>query len=184
MGSGPGDVQELWLLNRVIRWTPPGLLYEADPRHAEQLVRDLEQFGEGAVRSALSSPGLRRDAESVEAATPLGADAVAAYRALAARANYLSLDRPDIAFAAKECCRKMAEPSSLDWAALLRLTRYLAGRPRLVYSFPWQDPGVGFQTSGTLYGSAVVVIAGVFIIFNGIVTQRPAPNWNIPSCLT
>ena len=98
------------LLNRAIRWTPKGLLYEADPRHAEQLVRDLERFGEGAVRAPLSAPGLKRDAEAVEEATPLGPEAVHEFRALAARANYLSMDRPDLGFAAKACCRKMAAP--------------------------------------------------------------------------
>ena len=98
-----------------------------------------------AVRSPLSSPGLRRGAEAVEAATPLGQGVARQYRALAARANYLSLDRPDIALAAKACCRKMASPSTLDWVALVRLARYLAGRPRLVYAFPWQDPGVGLS---------------------------------------
>ena len=143
MGGGPNDVRELRLLNRIIRWTPQGLLYEADPRHAEQLIRDLEQFGEKSVRSTLSSPGLRRDAESVEAATPLGAEAVEIYRDLSARANYLSLDRPDLAFAAKECCRKMAEPSSLDWTALVRLARYLAGRPPPGVFLPLAGPRGG-----------------------------------------
>ena len=72
LGNGAGDVQEVRLLNRVIRWTPQGLLYEADPRHAEQLARDLERFGEETVRSPLTRPGLRRGAEAVEAATLWG----------------------------------------------------------------------------------------------------------------
>ena len=146
LGNGVGDVQEVRLLNRVIRWTPEGLLYEADPRHVEQLVRDLERMGEEAARTPLSSPGFKRDAEAVEASTPLGPEATHEYRALAARANFLSMDRPDLGFAAKECCRKMATPTTVDWAALVRLTRYLAGRPRLVYAYPWQDPGIGLST--------------------------------------
>eukprot|EP00969_Alexandrium_andersonii_P023429 1023245-Alexandrium_andersonii.AAC.1 len=35
----------------------------------------------------------------------------------------------------------MANPSTADWAALVRLTRYLIMRPRCVYRFPWQDEG-------------------------------------------
>ena len=58
LGSGAGDVQEVRLLNRVIRWTPKGILYEADPRHAEQLAKDLEKFGEKSVRVPLTSAGL------------------------------------------------------------------------------------------------------------------------------
>eukprot|EP00969_Alexandrium_andersonii_P168387 7443028-Alexandrium_andersonii.AAC.1 len=32
----------------------------------------------------------------------------------------------------------MSSPTEEDWAALLRLTRYLLHRPRAVYHFPWQ----------------------------------------------
>ena len=33
------------------------------------------------------------------------------FRAVAARANYLGLDRPDLQFASKELCREMAKPT-------------------------------------------------------------------------
>eukprot|EP00969_Alexandrium_andersonii_P196904 8699433-Alexandrium_andersonii.AAC.1 len=53
------------------------------------------------------------------------------YRALAARANYLSLGRPYPSFAAEGCCRRRVScPTDEDWAALLRLARYLLQRPR------------------------------------------------------
>eukprot|EP00969_Alexandrium_andersonii_P217877 9624346-Alexandrium_andersonii.AAC.1 len=35
----------------------------------------------------------------------------------------------------------MAAPTTADWAALVRLIRYLVVRPRCVYHFPWQDEG-------------------------------------------
>eukprot|EP00969_Alexandrium_andersonii_P309359 13671247-Alexandrium_andersonii.AAC.1 len=41
LGGGPQDLQEVRLLSRIIRWTREGLRYEVDPRHAEQLLRDL-----------------------------------------------------------------------------------------------------------------------------------------------
>eukprot|EP00969_Alexandrium_andersonii_P120393 5322593-Alexandrium_andersonii.AAC.1 len=49
LGGGSQDLQEVKLLNRIIRWTPEGLLYEADPRRAEQLLRDLPRsaFADG-----------------------------------------------------------------------------------------------------------------------------------------
>eukprot|EP00969_Alexandrium_andersonii_P087899 3877494-Alexandrium_andersonii.AAC.1 len=50
LGGGPSDLQEVELLNRIIRWTPSGLLFEADPRHAEQLLRDLREFELSGVR--------------------------------------------------------------------------------------------------------------------------------------
>ena len=42
LGGGATDSREVRLLNRVIRWGPDGLKYEADPRHTELLIRDLE----------------------------------------------------------------------------------------------------------------------------------------------
>ncbi len=61
------------------------------------------------------------------------------YRALAARANYLAQDRPDIQFAVKEIARRMATPRMNDWLLLKRLARYLVGVPRGVLRFVWQD---------------------------------------------
>ena len=62
------------------------------------------------------------------------------YRALAARCNYLSQDRPDIAFASKELCREFSVPSQTSFKKLKRLVRYLAGMPRLVYHYKFQQP--------------------------------------------
>ena len=61
------------------------------------------------------------------------------YRALAARCNYLSQDRPDIAFSSKELCREFSVPNKSSFQKLKRLARYLAGLPRLVYMHPWQQ---------------------------------------------
>ena len=62
-----------------------------------------------------------------------------AFRALAARANYLSQDRPDIAFSAKELCREFASPNDQSLIKLKRLGRYLAGRPRMVYKYDFAE---------------------------------------------
>ena len=61
------------------------------------------------------------------------------YRALAARCNYLSQDRPDITFSSKELCREFSIPNLNSFKKLKRLCRYLAGLPRLVYRYKWQD---------------------------------------------
>ena len=62
------------------------------------------------------------------------------YRALAARANYLALDRPDVAFATKELCRCFATPTHEAYTALKRLGRYLIGTARVVWDFSFQAP--------------------------------------------
>eukprot|EP00969_Alexandrium_andersonii_P328536 14517208-Alexandrium_andersonii.AAC.1 len=118
--------------------------YEADLRHAAQLLRDLRKFECSGVRGT-SCPGYRRDAAAENADEPLGQAAGLGFRALAARANYFSVDRPDLGFAAKECCRRMAAPTTTDWAALVRLIRYLIVCRRCVYHFPWRDEGAALR---------------------------------------
>ena len=60
------------------------------------------------------------------------------YRALAARCNYLSQDRPDVAYSSKELCKEFSVPTQSSFKKLKRLVRYLAGMPRLVYVYEWQ----------------------------------------------
>ncbi len=136
LGGGPGELKELRVLNRVIQWTPAGLRYEADPRHAEIVVRGVA----GAER-ALSAPGT--SSKEFEAAPGEGEDlperTASLFRSFAARANYLALDRPDISQATKELCRRMSAPKSADLRALARVARYLAGAGRVIYEYPWQS---------------------------------------------
>ncbi len=136
LGGGQGELRELRVLNRVIRWTPAGLRYEADPRHAEILVRGVA----GAER-ALSAPGTpSKDFDGPSGLEePELPDTIARlFRSFAARANYLAMDRPDLSQATKELCRRMSSPRAADLRALLRVARYLVGAPRLVYEYPWQ----------------------------------------------
>ena len=69
---------------------------------------------------------------------PLGKSAATEYRALAARLNYLALDRPDLQFPAKVISKYMATPCEHDWVALKRVARYLVGATRVVQKFEWQ----------------------------------------------
>ena len=132
LGDGAGDVTELRILNRVVRWGSEGLTYEADPRHADILREGIA----GAARS-LSSPGTLSKDLNPEDDEALPEAAAGLYRSFAARANYLALDRPDLAFAAKELCRRMRNPGKADLEALRRLGRYLLDSPRVVYDFRW-----------------------------------------------
>ena len=54
------------------------------------------------------------------------------------RANYLAQDRCDIAYAVKEACRDMANPTTSSWEKIKRVVRYLKGEPRVVYEYNWQ----------------------------------------------
>ena len=70
---------------------------------------------------------------------PLVGQDITLFRGLAARCNYLALDRPDIQFAAKEACREMSKPMVRSLAKLKRIGQFLCGRPRLIWSFEYQD---------------------------------------------
>ena len=71
--------------------------------------------------------------------TPLSPDAAAQYRALAARCNYLAMDRLDIGYAAKELCRDLSNPSAQSVVRLKRVARYISHKPRLVWHFQYED---------------------------------------------
>ncbi len=68
------------------------------------------------------------------------------FRGLAARLNYLSADRPDLQYAAKEVARRMARPTQQDWQLLKRVGRYLIGAPRAVQNFWWQSAPRAYDT--------------------------------------
>ena len=123
------------MLNRIVRWTKKGIEYEADPRQAEQLVRDLDMTGSRSV----GTPGVKATAEQIGADKELSPDRQRPYRGVAARANYLSADRPDMQHAGKEVCRWMATPTEVALGALKRIGRYLEGHGRLVYKYSFQN---------------------------------------------
>ena len=126
------------MLNRIVRWTNDGLEYEADPRQAERLIESVGL--DGGCKSVVT-PGLKPTREQVDAEQDLHARDHTPYRGNGARCNYLGPDRPDIQYAAKEICRWMSSPTTLGQEALKRVTRFLVGRRRLVFKYPWQRAG-------------------------------------------
>ena len=82
--------------------------------------------------------GRSREERTEQEIDDLDDDQVTRYRALVARANYLAVDRGDIAFCVKELARCMSSPSRQDWEKLRRLARYLRYRPRCVLWYAYQ----------------------------------------------
>ena len=118
------------MLNRIVRWSEDGLEYEGDPRQVERLIRELGLEGAKPV----ATPGVKASHEQIETDVPIDPDKVSHFRGLAARCNYLSQDRPDCQFSAKEICRFMSDPTKLGVEALKRLSGVplsLAGRARV-----------------------------------------------------
>ena len=90
-----------------------------------------------AGSNSVTTPGVRMSHQEVEADGPLEERLRTAFRAAAARANYLAADRIECQCAAKEVCRHMANPSKSEGSAFTRLCRYPVGLPRLVSKYPW-----------------------------------------------
>ena len=121
IGPAPGDEKSIRILNRVVEWTDTGIHYEADQRHAEIIISELSL---GRESKSVSTPSVAAKEPCEE---PLPAEQAVQYRAIAARANYLSMDHVDIGFAVKEICRHMSNPKRSDWERIKRLGRYLLG---------------------------------------------------------
>ena len=134
LGSGAKDDKVATLLGRVIRWNDWGISCEADPKH-RGLVMEALRLEEHS--KSLVAPGSKEKA--VEDAESEGQGGDTKFRAVVARLNYMAADMPDIQFACKEACREMAAPTSQSWAKVKRLGRYLVGRPRVVWKFPWKE---------------------------------------------
>ena len=133
----PSVVREGKRLNRIIRATSEGWEYECNQRHVEVLVEQL-----GLEKSKdVPTPGVEEALSEVENDLQafLEPEQASRFRALAARANYISVDRADAHYAIKELCRDMSSPTEASWIALKRVVKYFKGRPRAVVNFKWQD---------------------------------------------
>lgn len=132
IGSDKNDLKEMTILNRIIEWTDEGIIYEADQRHADIIIRDL-----GLERSnPVVTPGENKDIKDEQPLSPRDASM---YRALVARGLYLSQDRSDICYAVKELSRRMSDPTASDWESLKRLGRYLVDKRRYKVYYHYQD---------------------------------------------
>ena len=49
LGTGKDDLKQMRVLNRIVRITDDALLYEADPRHAEMLIKSFQLEDSKAV---------------------------------------------------------------------------------------------------------------------------------------
>ena len=86
------------------------------------LISDLELKGANGVVTPGEHEARAKEEENDVA---LGPEDSTGYRSIAARANYLAADHPDLMYAVKELCRGMAAPTKGHWLKLKRLGRYL-----------------------------------------------------------
>ena len=111
---------------------------EPDPRHAQMVA---EEAGCGHQLKAVTTPREKQKDEVIRQSmksSTLDSSRATRFRSAVMRCNYLSQDRMDLCFAAKELSRHMSNPSEDDWNDLKRVARYLAGKPRVVQVFKRQ----------------------------------------------
>ena len=134
LGPEENDQKSIRILNRIVEFQPWGIQYEPDQRHVEGIINDLDL----AAANGVNTPGVKEKTEEVEEDRELDPTQVKMFRRVAAKANFLALDRPDIQYATKEACRGMAKPMESDWRKLKRLARYLKLFPRMTTRYEWQ----------------------------------------------
>ena len=158
-----GDVTEVRILNRIVRWAQPPYgsgsartEYEADPRHAELI---MHQLGLSRSSRSVSTPS-EKSKLGFDHSTVLNSADHTKYRSATMRLCYPALDRLDLQFPSKELARWMQAPTVGNLEVLKRVARYLIGRGRLIQEFVRQveerSHVVGFTDSnhaGLFYGS-------------------------------
>ena len=82
-----------------------------------------QSMGGGRIHSPAGPAAADPDSgvEGSESEAPLFWEDARIFRAMAARANYRGMDRPDISFAATDLCRRMSVPQDSDLVVLRHL---------------------------------------------------------------
>ena len=142
MGGDPDMPKSVKVLNRTISWTTAGLWVEADPRHVSEVIKALGLEKANVAPTPYARPDEEKNRGRAQEEEELSKGEATQYRAVAARLNYLSLDRPDIRHAVTVACAAMSRPTGRDWTALKRIGRFLKGKPRAAALYAWQKtPG-------------------------------------------
>ena len=154
----PGMSKEVKILNRKLCWHDGvGIFYEADQKHAEAIVRETGASNLTSLKIHMSKESkeeVRDKTDDIVEKRKLGKLGMkeqplvgqilrlvetTRYRALAATASFLAIDRGDIVYCAKELTRHMATSTTADWEKMVRLERYLKKRPRVQLWYKFQE---------------------------------------------
>ena len=124
MGGGEGEIKEVTILERTVRWTEEGIEYEADAEHRAKLMKaeGLEEDFKVAVGPAVKDGS---GAGALEEVKLDGASKHKEFRSKGATINYLGQDPIDIQCAVTMICQGMSTPTERGKAKMKRAERYL-----------------------------------------------------------
>ena len=149
LGPGVGMKSEVQFLNRKLSWSTEGILYEADPKHTEIVMKDVGMEGAKEVATPTVSQEMRELAAVLDENGEIAEDEYMDeeesrnYRSVGASMNYLALDRTDLQQACRCICAHMSKPLKGCCKIVKRAARCLKGRPRCVQMFPFEKPVKG-----------------------------------------
>ena len=83
LGTGPNDLKEMRVLNRIVRITEEGVLYEGDPRHAEMIIKAFNLTDAKAV----VTPGVKMGVDDDVNPDDVDSDAAAVIHRIIAELN-------------------------------------------------------------------------------------------------
>ena len=84
LGGGAGDIKQVTILNRVLRWEEDGISIEADPKHVDFIIKGC---GLTAGSNPVWTTGVKVYEEEEKEDEELPREAQRLFRALAARAK-------------------------------------------------------------------------------------------------
>ena len=128
VGPGADLEKEVVILNRKITWGEKGIMWEADPRHAEKIISELSLNNASGVGGPCIEE-IKGLGEERKKSWSLKDQDATKYRSLVARGNYLSADRADIQYAIRSLSKGMSEPTGADQKHLKHFGRYLVRVP-------------------------------------------------------
>ena len=92
------------------------VMYDISTLSAE--TRSVNSIKKLEAGKEVSCNTIAREKKSKEMEDLLNQIGVRGYMRIAARANYVAVDRPDIQLSVKEICRQMSNPDARDWRRL------------------------------------------------------------------
>jgi histone deacetylase 1/2 len=97
----------------------------------EKYATDLLKKVNMAECKPVTTPMSSSEKLSLYEGTPLGPKDVTSYRSVVGALQYLTLTRPDIAFAVNKVCQYLHSPTTIHWEAVKRILRYIKQCTRL-----------------------------------------------------
>jgi hypothetical protein len=97
-----------------------GIILTQD-KYASDLLKKVDMSDCKPISTPLSTS----EKLSIHEGSPLGEKDITQYRSIVGALQYLTLTRPDIAFSVNKVCQFLHAPTTLHWAAVKRILRYI-----------------------------------------------------------